>query len=159
MPKQTLSLTSTRRPYAPVQTVPRGESKTQQSDAKSCDIHAIMERYHKTGMITHVKNTQGEYLDMASKPEFKTAMDIIANATSLFAQIPSHLRNVFHNDIGEFLEFVQDENNYDQIEAYGFPTDHLPPRTPETPSPDVSDATPPPTSDNDQSTSKPSITE
>lgn len=106
---------------------PHGKkSLTQQSAKDECDIHTIMRKAKKTGIVSHVNKYQGKYMDCASRQDFLQAQVILANAKSLWETVPSHIRSDFHNDYGEFIEFMQDPENRDQIREYGLDTSHLP---------------------------------
>lgn len=100
---------------------------TEQSHKQSCDIHTIMRKYEKTGMVTHLANYSGQYMDMASAPDFQTAQTILAETRSMFETIPARIRADFDNDPGRFLDFIQNRHNREAIANYGFSTDHLPP--------------------------------
>ena len=102
-----------------------GEMMTEQSHKDACDIHTIMRRYEKTGVIDHVNARGAEYGNYVGAPDFKEAMDYIANAHSLFESVPAHIRDQFDNDAGKYLEFMTNEDNIDAIKEFGLPTDHL----------------------------------
>lgn len=102
-----------------------GEPMTEQSHKETCDIHTIMRRYEKTGVIEHVNTRGAEYANYVGAPDFKQAMDYIANAHSLFESVPSHIRDQFENDAGKYLDFMTDENNIQAIKDLGLPVDHL----------------------------------
>lgn len=105
----------------------KDDGLTEQSHAKSCDIHNILTQYEKTGVITHNAKHQGQYMDYPNSHDFKAMMDTVAEAKSMFESIPATIRKDFANDAGRFLDFMQNEDNREAIEAYGFTTNHLPP--------------------------------
>ncbi|AXL15582.1 internal scaffolding protein [Microviridae sp.] len=104
-----------------------GVSLTEQSHVPSCDIRIIMKQAQKTGMVSHLAKHGGSYLDLASMPEFMEAQRILAEARSTFETIPSKIREQFHNDPAEFLEFIQNEENRTTMLEMGFTDAHLPP--------------------------------
>ncbi len=122
-------------------------TRTEQSHKNEVSIHRIMERYRKRGVIDHVNANKGTYGDFTNAPDFAEANQIIAAAKSLFETVPSRIRRDFENDPGKFLEFMQNEENRDQIEEYGLDASHLPPRdVPSDPPPNPADPpNPPPT--------------
>lgn len=103
------------------------EQLTEQSHADSCDIHNIMRKYEKTGLINHLNLHSGTYGDYTGAPDFHSAMNLISNASSMFESVPSKIRAQFDNDPGKFLAFMQDEKNRDAIIKMGFDDKHLPP--------------------------------
>lgn len=129
----------------PRPTIDCGEGLTEQHHKESCDIHVIMRKAERTGILSHVRKFKGEYMNMATAPDFKTAQDTIAQAKSMFETVPSRIRNKFHNDPAEFLTFMQDDSNYDAIVEMGFDASHLtPPAPPEPPVPPAPSTPPEP---------------
>ena len=57
-------------------------------------------------------------------------MQIVASANSLFAGLPSTIREKFENDPAKFLEFAQDEENLDEMRKMGLAEQSLPPNAP-----------------------------
>lgn len=102
-------------------------SMTEQSHKDEVDIQRIMRKFKKTGVLTHVAAHKGTYGDYASAPDYQEAQNIIANAKSLFESVPSHIRSDMDNDPQKFVDFMQNEDNRDAIEAYGLSSSHLPP--------------------------------
>lgn len=80
-------------------------SLTRQADRDSCDINQIMARFQKTGMIDHVTRHQASYGDFTGE-DFKTSMDTITRAQTMFNELPSAAREKFHHDPAEFLDYV-----------------------------------------------------
>lgn len=109
-----------------VRTETLGESMTEQSHKNSCDIKQIMRKADKTGMIAHVKRTEGKYVDLVNRPDFHTSMNEITEAQSMFETIPSGIRAKFDNDPGKWLKFVTNEENRAEMTELGFDTSHLP---------------------------------
>lgn len=107
---------------------------TEQAHAKEADIHVIMRKAARTGMIEHINNRPKQYSDLASRPDFQEAMNIVAEAQSTFETIPAEIRARFRNDPAEFLDYINNPNNREDMEELGFTTDHLPPvQAPERP--------------------------
>ena len=101
------------------------ESMTEQAHKDEVNIQRIMKRYEKTGLIEHVNQHQGTYVDYTNAPDYHTAMTLIANANSVFESVPARIRAEFGNDPAQFLEFMQNPDNFEKIEEYGFDTSHL----------------------------------
>ncbi len=94
------------------------KSLTKQSFKDECDINKILKKFEKTGAITHYTKNAPQYGDTTS-PMLHDAMNIIANAESMFEELPAQLRKKFNNDPGTFLDFVQDENNLEEMRELG----------------------------------------
>ena len=109
-----------RKPYTQhkSQTVNNLPSRTKQSDSADCEINNIMSKYMRTGAIDHYSTYQGHYSDITG-PDFETAMNIVADANTMFAELPSNIRNRFENNPKHFLEFVQNESNLTEMAELG----------------------------------------
>ena len=94
-----------------------GDSRTIQSAKKETDINHIVSQYQKTGAITHFARNGAKYGDF-SGPEFDQAMLIVAKGQTMFEELPSNIRNRFKTP-KEFLEFVQDPKNADEMRSLG----------------------------------------
>ena len=113
-------------PHAPVMVQFKLPSRAKQAMLKECDINQIMAKYQKTGMITHIKKHGGSYGEMPLADDFHEAMNLVAGANSMFAELPSTVRDRFHNDPSQFLEYVNDPDNRDGMVEMGL----LPPAEP-----------------------------
>lgn len=94
-------------------------SLTRQEFSEECDINVIMAQYEKTGVISHVVSREPLYLDLGDMPDFRTAMDMMAEAEKAFMSLPAKVRREFDNDAREFVEFAQDPANLDKMREYG----------------------------------------
>ena len=88
-----------------VQTVPEGPSMTQQSFKDACDINQIMAKYQKTGIIDHINVYEPAYGEVDGTT-FTEAMQTVANATTMFMDLPSRAREAFDHDPAKFLDYV-----------------------------------------------------
>ncbi|AXL14750.1 internal scaffolding protein [Microviridae sp.] len=95
-----------------------GPSMTKQSFADETNINFIVAQYHKTGMLQHREETQGNYGEFTSI-DYKDAMDIITSADQTFASLPSSTRNRFNNSVQEFLDFVNDPDSELEMRSMG----------------------------------------
>ena len=71
-----------------VKTAVGGESKTEQSHKKRCDINQILARYKKTGVIEHVRNEAGLYGDFTNAGDYQSALNSIIQVQEVFAKLP-----------------------------------------------------------------------
>lgn len=86
------------------------EGLTEQSHKAECDINNIMARYTKTGTLEHVRKYEGQYLDLPAD-DFQTAQQKVADAKTMFEELPSQVRRHFGNDTSQFLEFCVNHEN------------------------------------------------
>ncbi len=101
------------------------KSLTKQSFKDECDINKILEKFEKTGAITHYSKHAPQYGD-TSKPQLHEAMTIVADAESMFEELPSAVRKKFKNDPGQFLEFVQNPKNLEEMRELGLAKKAIP---------------------------------
>jgi len=85
----------------------REERMTQQQFAESCNINNILAKYQKTGLIDHVAKYQPQYGD-CSGADYTEAMRTVANAKSMFEELPSSVRANFDHNPANFLDFARD---------------------------------------------------
>lgn len=101
------------------------DKRTERSHQKSCDIHEIMRKTVKTGVQQHVSKHEGTYGDYLGVPEYQEAQNQIAAAKSMFESIPAEIRSKFDNRPEAFIDWIQNENNKDEIQKAGFSAEHL----------------------------------
>lgn len=94
-------------------------SMTKQSFASECDINNIMSKYQKSGLLTHVNKYQGSYADVSNAVDYHDALNIVLAGNEAFESLPSSLRKKFNNDPAEFLSFVDDAENADEMIKLG----------------------------------------
>ncbi|AXL14660.1 internal scaffolding protein [Microviridae sp.] len=107
-------------PSIKVQFFPEGESLTHQSMADECDINKIMEKWQKTGILDHTNTFEGQYGDFTDVPsDYHDAMNQVLEANDMFATLPSSIRKKFMNDPGQFLDFVENPENREEMQKLG----------------------------------------
>lgn len=122
----------------------RSSPLTQQHQKDETDINLIMARYTRTGVIDHVNKNQPAYFDVPAH-SYHEAQNAIAQADSMFQELPAKARKYFDNDPSKFLSFVQNPKNADKLFDMGLsntpmspPSDNppdLPPVKPTEPKP------------------------
>lgn len=120
---------------------PFNDGKTKQAFKDDTDINRIVARYQKTGIMSFVAEHKLEY-GFATSRDFRESMEIVAQANSMFEDLPSSLRKRFENDPSKFLDYVQDEKNLDEMYELGL-AKKPPVPDPEPPVADLSTATAP----------------
>jgi hypothetical protein len=84
------------------------EDMTQQHFKDECDVNNILRKYVQTGNIEHFNVHGGSYMEVPAG-DFHTAMNIVAEATQMFDQLPGQTRKEFNNDVETFLSQAPDE--------------------------------------------------
>jgi len=92
--------------------------RTKQSFKDECDINVILRRFLKTGQLDLANRLEPRYGDCTGI-EFQNAVNTVAAAKSLFAELPAQLRARFENEPAKFLDFVQDDRNEDEARKLG----------------------------------------
>lgn len=112
-----------------------GTGRTKQSFKDECDINKIMARYIATGVLDFVTKHQPQYGDVTGL-DFMNAQLIVAEARTMFEELPAEVRNRFDNDPAQFLDFVGDDKNREEARKLGLlkPEAPRPPETPPAPS-------------------------
>lgn len=91
---------------------------TEQSHKEECDVNNIIQKYDRTGIITHVSKIEARYGDCTGA-DFRAAQDLYLNAQKMFDDLPAHIKKRFNQNAGELLEFMDDEKNRDEAIELG----------------------------------------
>lgn len=94
-------------------------TRTHQSFQAECDINTIMAKYKKTGVIAHVNRYQGRYGDFFDVQGYHESLHQVLDAQEAFLSLPAALRARFQNDPGQFLDFVGNPANVDEMRSLG----------------------------------------
>lgn len=94
-------------------------SRVKQSFKDECDINKILARWQKTGVLDHVNRYQGDYADVTPIPDYREALNSVMAAQAAFNSLPSKIRERFGNDPAQFLDFVHDEGNLNEMRSLG----------------------------------------
>ncbi len=98
-------------PAVRVPTHPEGKSRTKQSFKDETNINLILAKYEKGGVIDHINNNKGDYINLPSGLDFFTAQNIAINAQSAFDNLPGTVRAKFQNNAKAFLDFMENPEN------------------------------------------------
>lgn len=135
MPEIQVKLRSAYKPHRRILAVPVGPTLAKQSFKDECDINTILAKYKKTGVLDHFNTHKGDYKDLGGSADFHQAMNIVIAAQASFATLPAEMRFKFKNDPAQFLAFVSDEANAEEMIAMGLRTSTGPAEDP-SPTPD-----------------------
>ncbi len=91
---------------------------TEQSHKNQCDVNRIIEKYDKSGIITHVSKFEGKFGDTTGA-DFQSMQQTVANARNMFNELPADIRSRFENDPTNLLTFMEDESNRDEAIKLG----------------------------------------
>lgn len=90
-------------------------SRTKQEFAAESDINVLLATYERTGQLPAYREIAPTYADVSNLPDYQEALNFVADANRHFSALPAKIRERFHNDPGQLLAFLGDENN--QAEA------------------------------------------
>lgn len=89
---------------------------------EDADINVIMKKYpdiNNIGDIPYVNNASASYGDFSDAVEYREALDRVLEAQENFEFLPAKVRDRFSNDVAEFLDFVHDPKNFDEMVSMG----------------------------------------
>lgn len=108
-----------------VQTEFHDPSLTVQSDMNQADIHHIIDKYARTGIVESMAAVDAKFLDVSEFTDYADLRRQTAEATQVFMSLPPQLRRVFNNDVYDWLDAAHDPDKLDalrpQLEKLGFP--------------------------------------
>jgi phage internal scaffolding protein len=90
------------------------EGCTHQEQKDDCDINNILEKYRRTGVVNHL-NKYGEQYGDFTQIDYQTAQNQVATVNSMFADLPAQERARFNNEPQQFLEFIAQQSNIDDM--------------------------------------------
>jgi len=92
-------------------------SKTVQDEKDACDINKIVERFDRTGLVTHLAKGVPRMLDVSELGDFKSTADKVIAVEKWFEGLPAKVRQAFQNDARVMLERVNDPASRELFEA------------------------------------------
>lgn len=93
------------------------DGMTRQSFRDECNVNMIMDRFIATGVFPLPK-LQPRYGSLIGL-DLHDLMDQVADAGEAFDALPAKLRDRFNNDPQQFVEFVLDPTNADELIRMG----------------------------------------
>jgi len=91
---------------------------TEQHHAETCDINKILAQFMETGILPTSTNNDPQYGDV-SEHNFQEVQNQLANAKTLFEELPDPVKAQFDNKPFKFLQFAEDPKNMDQLVEMG----------------------------------------
>jgi phage internal scaffolding protein len=108
--------------YSPKLDVSLGDFEptlTKQCFQDECDIDNILKRYAETGVLEHVREHKGNYGDFLNVQDYHVSVSQVVAAQEMFMSMPAQIRARFKNDPGEFLDFVNNPDNQNEMVKLG----------------------------------------
>ncbi len=96
-----------------------GKGRTKQEFTALVDINNIVARYRRTGQLDHINENTPQFGDVSNLPNFQNALQIVINAKTHFASLPSKIRTRFDNNAERMLEFLDNPENREEAEKLG----------------------------------------
>lgn len=125
------------KPRKKYQTFNKQPTRTKQADAKKADISHILRQYEQVGIVEHLNQVEGRYMDVSEFTDFADALRQVDAAEEQFMTLPSKVRELFNHDVAEWLDAAHDPERIKELELLINPPQ-------DTPEPEAS---PPPSGD------------
>nr|QJB19496.1 MAG: internal scaffolding protein [Microvirus sp.]QJB19700.1 MAG: internal scaffolding protein [Microvirus sp.] len=99
------------------ESVPQGDTLTQQQFIEDCDVNVILKRIAKTGeMPLNANLIAGDFTQL---PSYEEALATVIQAEKSFLEFPAELRQRFSNNPQILMDFLADEKNSDEAIKLG----------------------------------------
>lgn len=89
-------------------------SRTKQSFKAEADINTIMKKYVRDGVIDHVRDNPGQFVDLPEVLDYQEALNVVIKAGEAFDELPGNIRRRFDHNAVEFLEFMNDPEKVEE---------------------------------------------
>lgn len=134
-----------------VQTVNDHPSVTVEGEEMLADMNYILSTYKETGVLWSMGKVDLEYRDAGEFTDFSDMMQQIKAAEMKFLELPPQVREVFDNDVANWLDAAHDADKFDalrpKLEELGVIDRMTAPATPESPAKGPEPSPPIPTED------------
>jgi len=102
----------------------KGESLTEGSHQKSCDVNSILKKFEKHGALTHVNNAEPRYMDCQAV-DYQQACTTVVQVEQAFMQLDAEERAKYENNPELWLA-SQGVVEEDQVGEANELKDHVP---------------------------------
>lgn len=106
------------------------DTLTEQHHKDSCDATQIVQRYAQTGVLTHVKNIPGAFVDLPDQIDYQQALEAVQKGREAFHTLPATLRETFAHSPQRFLEALHDPSHQTFFEQHGILAKRMATQTP-----------------------------
>ena len=86
------------------------DALTEQSHKNECDINLKLAQFMERGLMPNIKNNNPQYGDV-SEIDFQDIQNQLANAKTLFEELPEPVKAQFDNEPFKFLQFAENPEN------------------------------------------------
>jgi len=94
-------------------------SRTVQSEKDACDINRILDRFRKTGQISHVASRMPIFGDVSDVGDFREAVERVEATKEWFRHLPAKVRAHFDNDPVALMDACGDLDRQDELMELG----------------------------------------
>lgn len=100
-------------------------SMTKQAFKDECDLGLTIKRFARTDEGRRALSNASGYAenvrfdDVSAVPDFRHARDVVNAANASFMALPAIVRRRFDNDPAQFLDFVTNPANLDEMRVMG----------------------------------------
>lgn len=94
-------------------------SLTHQSFLEECDFNNVLQKWQKSGLITHINPNTPIYADVSQFGDYQSSLELIRSAQAQFDALPSSVRDRFDNDPSKLIAFLNDPDNRAEAEKLG----------------------------------------
>ncbi len=105
------------RPYRPLEPGKGGRAKQSMKD--ECDVNLIVERFAKTGLISHLAEGVPQFVDVSELSDYRTVIEQVRKVDEYFAGLPAKVRSVFENDPSRFMDFLESGASAEDLKKLG----------------------------------------
>lgn len=100
-------------------------SKTKQSFKDELDINTIIKKAQIKGQFPEMLAKNPQFGDFSNAPDYQQALNIVILAERQFEALNSEVRDRFQNDPAQFLEFVHNPENKNEMVRLGLATERI----------------------------------
>lgn len=93
-------------------------SRAVQDAKEECDINTIVRRFGLTGEMPQISRLPLAE-DFVGLTSFQECQNALIEAGRTFSALPAELRERFHHNPGEFVDFCSDASNKDEMRKLG----------------------------------------
>lgn len=84
-----------------------------------CDIRNIMNQYKRQGIRLPTPQFSSEINDLTNLPDYQESLNTVIRAQEALDSLPAQLRKRFANDPSQFIDYVNDPSNRDEMIKLG----------------------------------------